>query len=178
MKIWFRAFITIVFCCTLFVSCSTKQPPNKLSANNIFVNKYLPQIRDAFCAKTLALQSLDNISKGKKSHGHAPNGIDWAELSIDSTDSSITISVFLDSNKAISFIRFNFPFDLWHKEQMITIFGQYSTSKMPKMKDGSLIDFHYGKDCPSPKSVIGWLNVTGSLRSVSMQDVISVDSSK
>jgi hypothetical protein len=60
---------------------------------------------------------------------------------------------------------------------MIPIFGQYSASKMPKMKDGTWIDFHYGKDCPSPKSVTGWLNVTGSLRSVSMQDIISEDTS-
>jgi hypothetical protein len=141
------------------------------------VHNHLPQIRDAFCAKTLALQSLDSISKGKKLYGHSPNGVDWAELSIDSADSSISISVFLDSTGAISVIQFNFPFDLWRKEQMIPIFGQYSASKMPKMKDGTWIDFHYGKDCPSPKSVTGWLNVTGSLRSVSMQDIISEDTS-
>ena len=160
----------------LFDNCSIKEKPKINNQNDIFIKKYLPEIRDFFCEKTLTLKTLNKIVKGKSIYGHAPNGVNWAELFIDTTDSSISIFVFLDSSNAIHVIRFNFPFDLWHKEQMIPIFGQYSVSKLPKKKDGIWIDFQYGKNCVPPKRITGLLNDTGSIRAVSMQDAISEDS--
>ena len=181
-----KLLLSIWFCLVPVICIAGCSKPDKPAAekiavinkDSIFVNKYLPEIRDAFCAETLTVQYLKHIWKGKILTGRYPNGVNWVKLCTDTTDSCLSASVFLNTDSSISMIEINFPFNLWHAEQMIPIFGQYTDSRLPKMKDAAIIDFQFGKDCQPQKSVTGWLNGCGSIiGSVHMTNTLFEDSS-
>jgi hypothetical protein len=168
-----KLLLIIWFCLVPLICIAGCSKPDKPAAekiavinkDSIFVNKYLPEIRDAFCAETLTVQYLKKLFNGKSLKFRYGE-----EFYIDSTNSGIRVGVYLDNDSTLSGIRINFPEDLWQKEQIVPIFGQYTDSHVfkYKVKDGTPFDFLFRKKCKSAISVTGWLNVCGSLRSVHM----------
>jgi hypothetical protein len=170
------------FCFVPFICIAGCSKPDKSAAaktavidkDSIFVDRYLPEIRDAFCADSLTLQYLRQIFKGKSVKGRYD-----IELFMDSTDSGGTdnhtrVDIVLNSTNIITEINVIFPRYFFHhtilvkKERMISIFGKYVDSHFQKMEDGSMGYFEFGKDCRSPKKVTCWINSDGSISDISM----------
>jgi hypothetical protein len=174
-----KKFLLVVCFCLVHLVCITgcSKPDKKAAAktavinpDSIFIKKYLPEIRDAFCAETLSVQYLKHFFKGKILSGKGSIGGKWVQLFADSTNRCVHLDIDLKEDNTISGIEIKFPEGLWQKEQMVPIFGRYADPYgwESQMKDGVVINFLFRKKCNSAIRVSAWLNVGGSLRSINM----------
>ena len=181
------SFLFLIFAFSF--SCSTTTPKKgsnlsvRINSDSLFIVNQLPIIRDAYCSGSLSLQYLTTIFRGRIIEGKF--GI---EMYLDSTDSigadnHTRADVSLDSSRKVTSINILFPRFFIHKsifvtnDQMISIFGKYSPSPLPKIKDGYRGDYTFGKDCHPQKEVSAHFNIDNSVRTVYMSTAFTLDSS-
>jgi hypothetical protein len=147
-------------------SCQKPQPQSRkpVPLDSALVLSILPEIRDSICSGTFSPELVNRLLGGRNRFNQ-----EWQYWYLDSTKYDVVVTIQIQEDSTAQSILIEFPEGKWQKEQFAGILGagRPPENAIP-VKDGNGWNFPDLSGCKKAFAVGGWLNVAGSLRSISI----------